>query len=144
MIVQSLANASIVTRRVIELQNVKNLKDQDNAKTAASWDIKLMFVRNQQNQKCASIAEMKDTPQEIVLSHPSHVETARVRSIDTEIVQSQRNQSLATTALRLVISKANAHNQKTAEIVFSQVMNKRIVKMIMSIHLAWYVNQKNM
>jgi hypothetical protein len=92
MIVQSLANVTIVTRRDTELQNVKNLKDQDNAKTAASWDIKLMFVRNQQNQRCASIAEKKDIQQESALFHRNLAQTAKVKSIDTGIVLNQRNQ----------------------------------------------------
>lgn len=143
MIVINQKNVSIVTRKVIERLNVRNLKDQENAKIVVSWDTKPMFVRNLQNQKYVSIVEKKDIKQESALFPLSLAPTARVKSIDIGIVLNQRNLWLATTVGRLVMVEVNVHNLQIVEIAFNQVMSKRIVKTIMLILLVWFVDQKN-
>jgi hypothetical protein len=143
MHVKNQRNASTAMGKDIELLNAKNLLDQENVKIVVRLDIKLMFVKIQQNQKFASIAEKKVIPPIFVHFHRNLVATARVKNIDTGIALSQRNQWLATTAGRSVMVKANVLYHLIAEIVYNQVMSKRIVKMIMLIHLAWYADQKN-
>jgi len=141
MLAQRPSNATIATQKVIEHQNVKNLKDQESVQTVGKWVTKQFSAPV---LKSASIAKEKVIHKMIVLILQSHAQTVNQKNTDSRIARSPRNLWCATTAGSLVTAIGVVLNHGIAETAESQAMKPMIVKMITWIHHAVSVDKMAM
>jgi len=123
-------NVSIVVAKAIDLQIVRNLKNQRNASTVVVKATCLLIVKHLQESKNASIADKKVIHQETALNHQSHAQTANKMVTGTETALNPKLQWCATIVEKKVMANGTVQHLKNQSL--ASIVNKKAIWQVLA------------